>query len=103
MDRFSQGRRVYRLGRCFLHLDRPDSADNCFRRYVDLLLAGIQGTYSLDDAASQIHRLGRNGKQRPLLTIQHAIAATLRDSEVKAARGDQRRRSQLNVEELIAS
>lgn len=48
---------VYRLGVCFRHLGNVGAAEACFRRYVDALLAGADGLYSLDDVREELHRL----------------------------------------------
>jgi tetratricopeptide (TPR) repeat protein len=50
---------VYRIGICLQHLARKDRAEACFRRYVDLLLAGAAGSYPIDDAVKRIRELAR--------------------------------------------
>src|SRR5438132_700738 len=53
---------VYRLGACFQHRGRKETAEHCFRQYINLLLAGMIGSYPMEDAASRIRGLG--GKSR---------------------------------------
>lgn len=50
---------VYGIGICLQHLARKDKAEACFRRYVDLLLAGAAGSYPIGDALDRIRSLGR--------------------------------------------
>jgi tetratricopeptide (TPR) repeat protein len=50
---------VYRIGICLQHLARNDKAEACFRRYVNLLLAGAAGSYPIDDAMRRIRELAR--------------------------------------------
>jgi tetratricopeptide (TPR) repeat protein len=54
---------VFRIGVCFEHLIRKDKAADCFRRYIDLLMAGAAGSYSFDEAMRRLRELGRgNGE-----------------------------------------
>jgi tetratricopeptide (TPR) repeat protein len=48
---------VFRIGLCFRHLRRKDQAESCFRRYIDLLLAGAQGSYPIEEATRHIQEL----------------------------------------------
>lgn len=75
---------VYRVGVCFRHMKRRESAENCFRQYVNLLLAGMTGTYTIDDAARQIRELAGNGRRKPGKAVRDAIGSTLQDSGVLA-------------------
>ena len=52
---------VYRLGVCFQHLGENDLAERWYRRYLDLLLRGGEGMYSIDDVTSRIRGLHRAG------------------------------------------
>jgi tetratricopeptide (TPR) repeat protein len=45
---------VYRLGVCYQHLSERRKAEHCFRQYLDLLLVGIDGTYSAEDVTQRI-------------------------------------------------
>lgn len=69
---------MYRLGVCFQHLGRKQKAEQCYRQYLNLLLAGIDGSYSLDDVSQRIravHGAARNGGASG--ELQKAVAATL--------------------------
>jgi tetratricopeptide (TPR) repeat protein len=48
---------VYRIGVCFEHLGNRDRAEWCYRRYVQLTLAGINGSYSLDGVMTRIRSI----------------------------------------------
>jgi tetratricopeptide (TPR) repeat protein len=50
---------VYRIGICLQSLARKDKAEACFRRYVNLLLAGAAGSYPIGDAMKHIRELAR--------------------------------------------
>jgi tetratricopeptide (TPR) repeat protein len=56
---------VFRIGLCFQHLRRKAKAESCFRRYIDLLLAGAAGSYPIEEALRHI-RDGRHGKREPV-------------------------------------
>ena len=72
---------VYRVGICFRKLGERNSAENCFRQYINLLLAGMIGTYSVEQAASQIREaLGGEERIPRAKKIRDAFGSTLRDS-----------------------
>jgi tetratricopeptide (TPR) repeat protein len=48
---------VYRLGLCFIHLGRAERAADCFRKYLALLAAGSQGSYSFEETQRQLQHL----------------------------------------------
>lgn len=65
---------LYRLGECYHKTKKYSLADRCLRRYIDLRLLGVEGIYSIDDAAQQIRKINGKSKQRhtsvqALLTI----------------------------------
>jgi len=72
---------VYRLGVCFQKISKIEAAEDCFRRYINLLLSGIDGLYSMDDAMQQIRKLHdasrSNGAEREL---KKAVQETLQAS-----------------------
>jgi tetratricopeptide (TPR) repeat protein len=53
---------MYRLGVCFEGLNERDKAEQCFRKYFDLLLVGIAGTYSKEEVIQQIRKLLQKDK-----------------------------------------
>ncbi|MBX9623972.1 MAG: tetratricopeptide repeat protein [Gemmataceae bacterium] len=89
---------VYRLGTCLQHLGRAEAAEHCFRRYVNLLLDGMSGTYPIEDAARHVRDLYRNGKPKPAA----AFAATLRDPAVRAVGNGRRGLPKLDLGEFLA-
>jgi tetratricopeptide (TPR) repeat protein len=52
---------VYRLGLCFEHLGKRETAEHCYRQYMNLLATGIEGTYPVDDVLGRVRRLSSNG------------------------------------------
>ncbi len=77
---------TYRLGICFEHLGRKKRAEQLYRQYVELLLSGIDGSYSLDDAMGRIrglHSLNGNG---PTNSIRKLLGATLKSSGINASK-----------------
>ncbi len=93
---------VYRLGVCFRHLKRWESAEHCFRQYLNLRLAGSDGTYSFDDAARQIQEARAGRKPGAEQEVRRAIDATLRDAGVRSVDGG-RKLPKLSADELLAS
>jgi hypothetical protein len=75
---------VFRLGVCFQQLGRRQSAEHCYRQYVNLLLAGMSGSYPIEDAARHVRELHRNGRPKRGKEVQEAFASTLRDAGVRS-------------------
>ncbi len=79
---------VYRLGACFEHLGKKRKAEQCYRQYLDLLLAGIEGLYSAEDVTRRIrglhHAAMNGGAEREL---RKAVHATLQASGIKSNKG----------------
>jgi len=48
---------VYRLGVCFQNLGNSPAAEFCYRQHVDLVLAGLEGLYSIEDTRRRIQSL----------------------------------------------
>ncbi len=57
---------VFRLGACLQSLGEKKKAETCYRRYLDLLLAGGNGMYSAEDVTAKIRSLhnGERGVRR---------------------------------------
>lgn len=70
---------VYRLAACFQQMGRAGAAAHCYRQYINLLISGIQGLYSSNDAMRQIQKLQAagppNGSRRALKEAVHATLA----------------------------
>ena len=65
---------VYRLGACFEHQGKNRAAEKSYRQYLDLLLLGTQGSYSLEDVTERIRRLhGKNARS----ALRKSVNATL--------------------------
>ncbi len=93
---------VYRLGVCFQHLEQGESAAHCFRQYVNLLLAGMNGSYPIEDAASHIRKLQSKGKQQVGKEVRETIHSTLQDSGIQSIQGGRRKLPKLKLDELLA-
>jgi tetratricopeptide (TPR) repeat protein len=48
---------LYRLGVCYQHLGKKRKAEHYLREYIDLLLMGVNGSYSLDDVEGHLRAL----------------------------------------------
>jgi tetratricopeptide (TPR) repeat protein len=75
---------VYRLGVCLEHLGKKQKAEQCYREYLNILLIGIQGTYSVDDVTKQIRRLHGNGKAGMERLLRKAVSATLQTAGARS-------------------
>jgi len=53
---------VFRLGICFEHLGRKNKAEDLYRRYLEFLLKGAEGTYSVEEVTRKIRSLHEGGK-----------------------------------------
>lgn len=75
---------VYRLGLCFENLGKPATAEQCYREYLNLLLGGIDGTYSAEDVTRRIRDVrGVNGGTTKG-EFRRAVRAALRASSLVA-------------------
>lgn len=66
------------MGGCLESLNQTAQAEICYRNYLELLLAGAEGSYSVEEVAQKIrevHGAPRNGGVRK--EIQKAIASTV--------------------------
>jgi tetratricopeptide (TPR) repeat protein len=55
---------VFRMGLCFKHLGKNEEAAHCFRKYIDLTLLGMGGTYSIDEARKYLlQQPPQNGRE----------------------------------------
>jgi hypothetical protein len=78
---------VFRIGVCFRHLNRKDKALFCFRRYIDLLLAGAEGSYPIEEALQHIRALGRGNRRAVEGELRKAANSVLQSSG-KSARSN---------------
>jgi tetratricopeptide (TPR) repeat protein len=92
---------VYRLGVCFQHLGDKRKAEECYRRYLDLLLSGIDGLYSSEEVTRQIRALHRNGKHNGAEgALRKAVDATLQASGIEPRKRRQSVPPPINEEDL---
>jgi tetratricopeptide (TPR) repeat protein len=93
---------VYRAGVCFEHLGRRESAANCFRQYINLVLAGMNGTYPVEDAARHVRELNGKGPHKHDKDVRAAITSTLREPGVRSIQSAGRTLPKLSLAELLA-
>jgi tetratricopeptide (TPR) repeat protein len=93
---------VYRLGVCFQHLGKNRKAEQCYRQYLDLLLAGVDGSYSVEDVTCKIRGLHgakrQGGADREL---RKAVQSTLQASGSGSRKGRQDAPPEIDVGELL--
>jgi hypothetical protein len=79
---------VYRLGICFQHVNKMKKAEHCYRQYLNLLLSGVEGSYSVEDVLRRIRDV-HNASDRKLLRreLQKAVDSTLQASGGKTRKG----------------
>ena len=79
---------VYRLGACLQQLKKKPKAEECFRQYLNLLLGGIEGSYSLQDVSREIRGLHESNGPGPVGSdLQNAIRAVLQTAGAKLNNG----------------
>ncbi len=91
---------VYRIGVCLKRLKKWKGAEDCFRNYIDLILAGMAGTYSVESAAEHIRAIAPHRKNRSTKQVREAFRSTLQDLGDDASTGTL---SDLSVDELLPS
>jgi len=92
---------VYRVGACFERMGLSESAERCFRQYVNLLLAGMAGSYTLEDAGAHIqklHSVARGTRER---VVREAFGTTLQDAAVRSIRGRRRKPPKFTLADLV--
>ena len=47
---------IFRMGLCFKHLDKNHEAAFCFRKYIDLCLLGMEGSYPMEEARRHLRQ-----------------------------------------------
>ena len=81
---------VYRLGICFQKQGQKETAEDCFRQYIELLLTGIDGSYSIDEAMRQIRGFHRNGKHNGKESeLRKAVRMSHRAAGIETKKGRQ--------------
>ena len=94
---------VFRVGVCFQRMKREETATHCFRQYINLVLAGMSGTYSLDNAAEHIREMHEREPRQSEKEVREAFASTLQDSGVQSIQGKRRKLPKLLLAELLAT
>lgn len=77
---------VYSLGVCFEHLGQKRKAEQCYRRYIDLLLAGIDGMYPFEDVQARVRALHGGERNGSAAQLRKAVSATLQTTRPRRAR-----------------
>ncbi len=95
---------LYRLGLCFEHSGIADSAEHCYREYINLLLIGMNGSYPLEEAAQKVQKVNPLSPSRQHgKGLRAVINSALRDSGIRSIPAGLRDLSKLSLEELLAS
>jgi tetratricopeptide (TPR) repeat protein len=79
---------VYRLGVCFQNLGKRKEAEDCYRQYLNLLLIGADGTYSIEEVTHRIrglHGADEHGSMEE--ELRKAVTAALQASGSKPKKG----------------
>ncbi len=94
---------VYRLGVCFEHLRKKQKAENCYRQYLDLLLAGVEGSYSAEDVTRRIRGLHASDKNGGAgRELRKAVLSMLNASGIGPRRRWPKSPPEINVGELLS-
>jgi tetratricopeptide (TPR) repeat protein len=91
---------VYRLGVCFRHLGKKPEAEHCFRQYVNLLLTGIDGTYSFEDVGVELRKIQRK-KATERTELQKRFLSTLEQFGIEQAKSGQDAPPRFTERELL--
>lgn len=79
---------IYRLGACFENLGKKHKAECCYRQYLDLLLVGVDGTYSIDEVTGRIRSMHHGRARRATgRELRKLVQAALQTSGVEPAAG----------------
>ena len=93
---------VYRMGVCFRGLGKKQEAERWFRQYVNLLLTGIEGTYSIEDVGAQIQKLHPSRRKASARNEWRKIVqSTLQQSGFERLKGRRLAPPQFNEQELL--
>jgi hypothetical protein len=70
------------MGDCFRHLGKVKKSEQFYRHYLDLLLLGAEGSYSMELVGEGIRHLhDRRGQTANGNKIQEALHAALKSTE----------------------
>lgn len=90
---------VYRAGVCFQQVKQWKLAEMCLRQYINVLLSGINGTYSVEDAAKRIRELPGTHSPGPRKKVREAVRSVFEGARAKAVLGLKK----LTPQELVPS
>jgi tetratricopeptide (TPR) repeat protein len=90
---------VYRAGVCFQQVKQWKLAGLCLRHYINVLLSGIDGTYSVEDAVKRIRELPRTHSPMPLKKLREAVKSVFEGNQVRSVLGPKK----LSPQELVPS
>jgi tetratricopeptide (TPR) repeat protein len=93
---------VYRLGVCFQNLGKKEEAEYCYRQYLNLLLVGIDSSYSMEDVARRIRGLQGARKRGSVgAELRKAVSATLQMPGIEQRKGRRNTLPKFTEEELL--
>ena len=95
---------LYRLGVIHERRGRKRQAERCYRQYLDLLLLGVNGTYSADDVARRIRDFHvANAGNGAADGVWRAIASTVRPARAGTEKRRRRTPPRFNVGTLLSA
>ncbi len=71
---------IFRMGICFKHLKKNKQAAHCFRKYIDISLLGIEGSYPIEEARKHIQELNEGERDAAAHELQEAADWLVRES-----------------------
>ncbi len=97
---------MFRTGLCLEHVggaSNKASAETCCRQYINLLLEGMNGMSSVEEAAARIRELHGSDKRRRSRTVKAGIGSALQDKGILAISADRRTPPVLSRAELLGA
>jgi pentatricopeptide repeat protein len=95
---------AYRLGVCFEHLGRKQKARHWYLQYLNLLSAGLEGSYSLEDVQRRLRDLrGDDQNGAAEREIRKALHATIQAAGATRRTARRIAPPKLDVAELVGS
>ena len=93
---------VFRIGVCLRHLGKKQEAERWLREYVNILLGGISGIYSLEDVGEELQKLHAPRKKDPAHSeLRRIVRSTLKQSGLEQLKGGRNAPPKFSEGELL--
>jgi tetratricopeptide (TPR) repeat protein len=92
---------VYRLGVCFQHLKKAETAERFYRRYIDLLLLGRKGSYAIEQVMRQLRALHASRGNAAEDELREVVASAFAASGIESRPGRPSTPPQTGMRELL--